>query len=1031
MLEAFIKQIILTKPELPADLRDRVWNYYGPHSGRPDISELGTELFQPLVRRHLVKNAIFVIDGLDECDAKSRLEVIQILSPLLQEGQLLFTSIRDESEIRSVIPDLITVECSTNEPGLRHDLEIFVSSLTDQHIALRRITDKEEVMTHIKTTLLAKANAMFLWAKLLVIEVWDNCNNDEEIEDYLENRLPRSLQETYSRCIARVHPSKAELSKDLFRLVCGAVEPFYMEELRDILTLKAVNEELVSVQDKPSTDILMKDCAANLITADKDGLVLPIHHSVRQHVFPSQPQSYWPQSHESRTSIQGKLEVERNIGYICMLCILQSMERSLVLSSAASHPKLPSGTTVMPFQPFKLLTKLKGNRNSKPVTRILWSTAASNINLRDNQALLSYAQRTWVQANRSSHFAADETSASRRWALFHKLASEHRSGVIYPWSKFATSHLHGLFTWAVTHGHLPLLDIVLTPPCSQKAMKMDLYNKPLLPPYQGIALHYAARTCNVPLFMLLWEHSNSNVWTTDVDGNTALHIGALLGCTQITDVYMRSISFPRAPPKLVVDDPTYCKRYLENNEKQNPLHMAMKGGNIECVAHVVFLATKLNEVDRRSARTTWQDHDFLKWDSTKDNDCNTPFDLAVAVRDDEFLVACVRWWINQGLHRMTVLKHVTRTAFSVHKWTLCNWLLHQTMLTTDYPFSEADDITKTNDIPSSLVGIIIDRKPSWIPRLLADSWRSGHMAWRDALLVFPVDEAGSLSRNDHVRLLGFCQSISHGRLDHAQYERGQIYQGMVDSTDWPSIIFAEALAVEGMEGVEIALSKAMTLHSFVMNELVRTRNKDLRHFVKDVRSRTVFDDECRPSMIPRDRWSGAAAEAAERGDVPAFLARRHSKQLAIISSGWLRGIACHEQIPSPVRMRLLPALDETSSVPDGVLWYAGLNGYKDVAALMLDQYSANINYRGEHDTSPLWQAAFRGHWEAVELLLSRGADAALKNTEVKNQFTAVVRIRSMNAYEAAEDQYGSEIPERTRKALIASLDQARCRGSDP
>ncbi|KAF2150036.1 hypothetical protein K461DRAFT_38542 [Myriangium duriaei CBS 260.36] len=155
VFEAFLKQIIIRNPEMPADLQHRVWTYYGPESGRPHLGQLGKRLLLPLVE-HLTK-PIFVIDGLDECEPISRQELVQFIPLLVAKGSSVFVSTRDISELIRRFPYLATAECTIAEEGVRHDLEVFVSDMIERQPI---ITNDQEVLKLIKTTLICKAKAM-------------------------------------------------------------------------------------------------------------------------------------------------------------------------------------------------------------------------------------------------------------------------------------------------------------------------------------------------------------------------------------------------------------------------------------------------------------------------------------------------------------------------------------------------------------------------------------------------------------------------------------------------------------------------------------------------------------------------------------------------------------------------------------------------------------------------------------------------------------------------------------------------------
>ncbi|KAF2158158.1 FabD/lysophospholipase-like protein [Myriangium duriaei CBS 260.36] len=93
LLEALVKQMVLTNPDIRSDLHDRTWRYYGPQSNRPHLAQLGKYLFLPLARQ--LKNPIFVVDGIDESET-SRAEIVQLLSAAADEGASVFINARKQ-----------------------------------------------------------------------------------------------------------------------------------------------------------------------------------------------------------------------------------------------------------------------------------------------------------------------------------------------------------------------------------------------------------------------------------------------------------------------------------------------------------------------------------------------------------------------------------------------------------------------------------------------------------------------------------------------------------------------------------------------------------------------------------------------------------------------------------------------------------------------------------------------------------------------------------------------------------------------
>ncbi|KAF2156378.1 hypothetical protein K461DRAFT_95141 [Myriangium duriaei CBS 260.36] len=988
VLEAFIKQIILTNPDIPVD-HHRVWKLYGPQSGRPHIVQVAQMLFIPLVSR--LNKPIFVIDGLDECEQHSRQELIELLPSIITAGSSFFISTRDVSQLTMRFPNIVTIECSINEEGVRLDLETFVSDSIQRQNRKQKITDDEVVLRLIRTTLLEKAKAMFLWAKLLVIDIWTVCNDVTQIKDYLENGLPAGLEETYARCRKRVHPSKVDLSKDLFEIVCGAVEPFYIDELRTILALGEQDGKLIVRRSEPLTDILLRDCGANLIVQSKDGHVLPIHHSVQQYVFPQN------QIAERRQTDPGleRVNVELHIGLICMLYLQQRATQTLVKKNTKPSGTVYGTMSAMGFQPYKFLKNIveKPSTSPKQVAKAPIASEWSYTNNTHSQSLLPYAQRAWVQSNRylapqNNPYNKSATS-NRSWNLFCHLVSEYREGVTYPWPRFQTFHLHGLFTWAVTHQHRTLIAVLTSPPRVEIARKLGLFNKPLLPPQDGFALHYAATSGQTDLFYNLWHHCD--VWKIDNDGNTALHLGAMNGRGDITSHYEFSRILPRR-----ASGPE-SRQFLCNRRAQNPLHMAIIGKNHACVAYVMKFACF---VETQSVKSLNIKGCLSSWILAQDDDGNTSADLAVIHGSHEFIIGFIVT-LNMDIHfsqplngtdtRVRVTANVARKAIQLQRWDLLKILINRRErlscpFTPDNPFPHP-----TLPITQSLLYDIVLYRSDWIPELLSQAWYFEDFALRQAILSFALGNDVLSTRTQDVILLQICQAIS-------PQSKGDFRDAMRQSTEpprnvnWLSVLLAEAITNHTTEAFDWAIRGARALNPFVIYEAARQG---------DLRSIKVL---LQTNQWRKDTLLQAAKFAVDRCHVEAFLLLRQNNETPPMTKDWLLTIANLEsstrrpdRFSSDIRMQLRSLLSSTSisgSLTDRILWHAAALGLTKLVAQMLNSEDAEINYRGDGGTTALWQAARHGHWETIHELLDCGANAALTDVVARSGVTQKLFWRS-------------------------------------
>lgn len=346
------------------------------------------------------------------------------------------------------------------------------------------------------------------------------------------------------------------MSRRLLVTVCAAVEPFYLDELQHFLSLRDNSDSPISDCDKqPSRDTIV-ECGANLIVIDyDDDLVLPIHHSVIQHVTPG----------ESRDT------AEQKIGRLCLLYIesLGAIQKvKLARRPVARVPILPG----LPLAVHKFL----GSRSMIQGTLDVKSYATPPVRLpaAGHRSFLDYAQRAWLQSNRSIDVGCSH------WAKFRSMALNPLTGVECPWPTQDSSwisHISGLFTWAVTQLHLPLLHVALEEGKSRRAKsaKLDLWRLPLTVEDMGSALHLAAKIGNEPVFSALYN--NKYIMEKDLAGDTSLHVAAFHGHSSIVGMIIDRIE---------EHEPRKLSQFGVNARSQNLLHAAIWSKSVSCIRKI-------------------------------------------------------------------------------------------------------------------------------------------------------------------------------------------------------------------------------------------------------------------------------------------------------------------------------------------------------------------------------------------------------------------------------------------------------------
>ncbi|KAL8713090.1 MAG: hypothetical protein Q9225_006836 [Loekoesia sp. 1 TL-2023] len=142
-----------------------------------------------------------VIDALDECDTKTRYELLYALQTILQDAKSLvkiFVSSRDDGDIKWKLQGFpnLTIESGKNF----HDISAFVRSETEQLIRwgklLRHSRSKDDLRELIITKVIKKADGMFRWASMQ-LQYLCGAVLDEDLREML-GKLPLELSDLYS-----------------------------------------------------------------------------------------------------------------------------------------------------------------------------------------------------------------------------------------------------------------------------------------------------------------------------------------------------------------------------------------------------------------------------------------------------------------------------------------------------------------------------------------------------------------------------------------------------------------------------------------------------------------------------------------------------------------------------------------------------------------------------------------------------------------------------------------------------------------
>jgi ankyrin repeat protein len=326
--------------------------------------------------------------------------------------------------------------------------------------------------------ILLTCDSRFLWAQYLIKMLWEDCtgvdSTDEVVYETLK-RLPKDLNETYERCLAKVNQDKKRksLADRILKWICVSPEPFKIIQLQEALAVNPDTGELG--QGLIHKEEIMTCCAslALLERDNSDELVLLAHHSVRQFLFPLEAEPAY------RTA-----EVE--LGELCVIHLYRHQPVKQLISQTESSSKstetLPIprgfastiGSIIAPgiLKPLLLSTR-SGHQKSAPIQ--VPKTTSRNAAVAKKTGFLSYAKKNWML------LTPNLSPTSRHWSPFKNLALPNdRSWDVYPWSQRGyqslDSHTFQLYGWSIINSHYSLLSLAIG---QLGIVKRDVFYLPL------------------------------------------------------------------------------------------------------------------------------------------------------------------------------------------------------------------------------------------------------------------------------------------------------------------------------------------------------------------------------------------------------------------------------------------------------------------------------------------------------------------------------------------------------------------------
>ncbi|PVH84640.1 ankyrin [Cadophora sp. DSE1049] len=539
IVSSLIKQLILqleaiAKP-IESTVQDKLKQAHRQGRARLDAEE-GFEILLGLTRKF--SQVYIVLDGLDELtDDKQRVggtsdevtALLRLVKRLLTHKSRtllkLFLSSRFEVDVRKSIPS--SLEISLLDSNVNRDIEVFVEEEVEDKIWAAGLTDDRDLADEIKLKLVSGAQGMFLWAKLQVQALCEDCNSDTMFREALDD-LPVSIHEIYHRCLLRIITRKGNLAcaPQVLQWVACAKRPMLAGELKEAINIKIGDSRWEESKGRMATSLLINSCGGLVYHDEFEGTIRLVHPSAKKYMF----------SEKSETKLGAfnldLYSADLDLGHACLTYLAFSdfstqvtLRSSAVVSrdTVLPNPQDVIKTAATPWAA-GLITKVMVNSKNLAPKKLRSEISRRSVvpdHMVSMYRFLDYARAYWT------HHTKRIDHSSALFSEFQRLAIEpNRVWMLQPWLREDNSRfcVEDLFEWAMNNQHIPLLRILVE---IDKKWLIGSLSKRMLRNGR-IAIHHAAAEGLVEVirFFLSLETALDALTKTDSQGCTPLHHAA-------------------------------------------------------------------------------------------------------------------------------------------------------------------------------------------------------------------------------------------------------------------------------------------------------------------------------------------------------------------------------------------------------------------------------------------------------------------------------------------------------------------------
>lgn len=277
--------------QLLTQYRDPVPYCYDRKSSSGELTLNSTHLTTQILDLFCQKipKLYIIIDGLDECDTSERKQILTFFNKIVnrcdayEPGKLrvLFIS-QDYNDIAKALSTagIISLKPKDNE----NDIKGFVNKWAKKIQGKFELED--DLTGKIKLSTCEKAQGMFLFAKLVMLNLHAQTSREQLMFEIAESRFPKGLKEAYQRIMVRIKQNATsaewEIAKKLLGWMVCARRPLKWQEIQGAVSIEP-NEQTINFDDR-KLRVHIRDLCGSLVQVLPGDRVELVHSTAKLYI---------------------------------------------------------------------------------------------------------------------------------------------------------------------------------------------------------------------------------------------------------------------------------------------------------------------------------------------------------------------------------------------------------------------------------------------------------------------------------------------------------------------------------------------------------------------------------------------------------------------------------------------------------------------------------------------------------------------------------------------------------------------------